>query len=141
MNKLQLIGRFTRTVEMKTVQSGTNVLSNCLAVDRMGKKGGEKITDYFEITAFGKQAEILNMFTIKGSKVYLEGSFENHKYQTQKGENRDGWQLIVSNVELLDRKIDDENTKRPQDNTPAESPQPLKKDFDATIVSEDDLPF
>jgi single-strand DNA-binding protein len=142
MNKLCLIGRFTRTIEMKQLQSGTNVLTNCLAVDRIGKsKNGVKETDYFEITAFGKQAEILNMFALKGSKAYLEGSFENHKYQTQKGENRDGWQLIVSYIELLDKKIDDENTKRPQENTPAKAPEPLRKDFDATIVSDDDLPF
>lgn len=138
MNNFQVIGRFTRNMELKTLESGLVYLSNCIAVNRKIKNAdGTYTADFIEVVFYGKQAEVVNMFCKKGSRVYASGEFQNNRFKNKNGELRDSWSLKASNVELLDEKPKEEAQPQPQQ----QAQQQTNKGFDASEVSEDDLPF
>ena len=73
MNKVILIGRFTRDLEVKEAGSGVKLLNNTLAVKRKMKTD---VTDFINITAFGKTAENLEKFFKKGDNVAIVGNLQ-----------------------------------------------------------------
>lgn len=58
-NFIILKGRLTKDIEIKQTQSNLQVANGSIAVDRRTKKEGEPTADFFNIVAFGKQAEVM----------------------------------------------------------------------------------
>ena len=75
MNKVILMGRLTRDPEVRYSQgaSQTTVARYSIAVDRRFKREGEPDADFFNCTAFGKQAEFVERYLHKGIKILLSG--------------------------------------------------------------------
>jgi len=79
-NKAILIGRLTRDPETRYLQSGTQMTKFSIAVDReFSKKDGSKDTDFFNIVAWGKLAEICNKYLKKGKLVFIDGEIHIDK--------------------------------------------------------------
>ena len=75
LNKVQIIGNMTRDAEVKETPNGNKVANFSVATSRFWKDaGGEKQeeTEFHNITAWGKLAEIVESYTEKGKKVYIE---------------------------------------------------------------------
>jgi len=105
MNKVFLIGRLVRDPELKTTNKGVAVANFSLAVDRNFKdESGNKITDFWEITAWRNQAENCNKYLKKGSKVAVVGSLQNRSYEDKQGVKRTVTEIIASEVEFLSTK-------------------------------------
>ena len=66
MNHIVLMGRLTRDPELRHTNSGKAVASFTLAVDRGGKDGGERQTDFIDIVAWKGTAEIASKYFSKG---------------------------------------------------------------------------
>ena len=98
MNKLLLMGRLTADPEFSQTQSGIAVCKFKLAVDRQYSKGEEKTADSFQLVAFGKTAEFVNKFFIKGKPILVEGRIQNNNYQGQNGKMQYHNQIIADNV-------------------------------------------
>ena len=102
MNIISLTGNLGRDNEVKQLSSGTTVLNNSIGVRSNSKVGGEYKTSWFNISIFGKSAEIFNQYTKKGSKVFLTGEIRIRDYKKQDGTTGMSVDLIVNNFEFLD---------------------------------------
>lgn len=83
MNKVILMGRLTRDPEVRYSQgaSQTAVGRFSIAVDRRFKREGEPDADFFNCTAFGKQAEFVERYLHKGTKVCVCGRIQTGSYE------------------------------------------------------------
>lgn len=104
MNVAILIGRLTRDPELKYVPStGKAVAHFTIAVDRpYTSKSGERMTDFFNIVVWGKQAENCANYIAKGRLVGIKGTIENRSYESQNGEKRYITEIIAENVQFLE---------------------------------------
>ncbi|EHT52808.1 single-stranded DNA-binding protein ssb [Staphylococcus aureus subsp. aureus CIG1176] len=74
LNRTILVGRLTRDPELRTTQSGVNVASFTLAVNRTFTNAqGEREADFINIIVFEKQAENVNKYLSKGSLAGVDG--------------------------------------------------------------------
>ena len=104
MNKIMLIGNLGRDPEMNYTPSGMAITKFSLAVNRNRKTStGERQeeTDWFNIVAMDKRAEICNQYLHKGSKVYIEGRLSQRKYTDKNGIDRWMVEVIVNDMEML----------------------------------------
>jgi single-strand DNA-binding protein len=109
LNRIFLIGNLRRNPEMVYTPSGKALTKFSLAVNRparFSKEGGERQeeTDWFNIVAWERLAETCNNFLHKGSKVFIEGRLESHKYTDKSGVERIGWDVIATEMRMLDPK-------------------------------------
>lgn len=104
MNVAVLIGRLTRDPELKYVPSTGKPVSNfTIAVDRpYTSKSGERMTDFFNIVVWGKQAENCANYIAKGRLVGIKGTIENRSYENQNGEKKYITEIIAENVQFLE---------------------------------------
>ena len=102
MNIISLTGNLGKDNEVKQLSSGTTVLNNSIGVRSNAKVGGEYKTSWFNVSIFGKSAEIFNQYTKKGSKVFLTGEIRIREYKKQDGTNGMSVDLLVNNFEFLD---------------------------------------
>ena len=102
MNIISLTGNLGKDNEVKQLSSGTTVLNNAIGVRSNSKVGGEYKTSWFNVSIFGKSAEIFSQYTKKGSKVFLTGEVRIREYKKQDGTNGMGVDLLVNNFEFLD---------------------------------------
>jgi len=141
MNKVLLIGRLVKDPELKTTNNGIAVANFSLAVDREFKdESGNKITDFFEITVWRKQAENCGKYLKKGSKVAVVGSLQNRSYEDKQGVKRTVTDIIANEVEFLSTKSNEDSSG----DSMADSTQTEMKATKAKPTLEpidDDLPF
>lgn len=153
MNKVILVGRLTKDPEMRTTNTGMTVASFSLAVNRNFKnKEGNYDTDFFNISVFGKQAENVSRYVVKGSQVGIEGRLQNRTYDAQDGTKRYVTDVIADNVEFMGSKKDSSNYSVDNTYTVMDSPSsetgvdissedPFKDFGNEISLSDDDLPF
>lgn len=113
MNKVILMGNLTRDPEIRYSQ-GENSLAIArfsLAVNRRFARQGETDVDFFNCTAFGKQAEFVERYFKQGSRMLLTGRVQNDNYTNKNGEKVYSVQIIAEEIEFAERKnAADQNT-------------------------------
>lgn len=97
MNKVILVGNLTRDVELRETQTGKNVATFSIAVNRPFSDQ----TDYFNITVWDKQGENCAKFLKKGSKVGIVGYLYNRSYEANDGTKRTITEFNATEVEFL----------------------------------------
>jgi single-strand DNA-binding protein len=86
MNKVILLCRLTGEPEIRYSQvTNIAVAKFGIAVGRRFKKAGEADADFFQCVSFGKQAEFVEKYLKKGTKILLTGSVENNNYTNKEG--------------------------------------------------------
>ena len=98
MNKVILIGNVGRDPEMRYTPSGQAVTSFSVATSY--GKGDDKATEWFNCSAWGKQAELTNEYLRKGSQVYVEGRIRSREYEVD-GKPRFSLDVSVNQVQFL----------------------------------------
>ena len=108
LNKVMLIGRSTNNLQVKTIESsGTPVVNFTVATNRKFKsKDGNMMEDaeYHRCVAYGKGAEVLGKYLVKGKRVYVEGRLRTRKRQDSEGAERFSTEIIVDSFIFLDSK-------------------------------------
>ncbi|MCI9190762.1 MAG: single-stranded DNA-binding protein [Lachnospiraceae bacterium] len=106
MNKVILMGRLTRDPEVRYSQgaSQTAVARFSVAVDRRFKREGEPDADFFNCTAFGKQAEFIERYLHKGIKIVLCGRVQNDNYTNKDGQMVYSVRVMVDEIEFAESK-------------------------------------
>lgn len=105
LNKVLLIGNLTRDPELRKTQAGSSITSFGLATNRSWiTESGEKReeTDFHNIVAWNRLAELCAELLTKGRKVYLEGRLTSHKYTTQDGQEKQNTEIVLEEMMLLD---------------------------------------
>ena len=105
MNKVCLVGRLTRDVEIKLVKNNIAVALFTVAVQRKYKdKGtGEYGTDFIQCKALGKTAEFVSNYFVKGMMIGIEGQIETSRYEKD-GSTVFSTMVFVNAVEFVEKK-------------------------------------
>ncbi len=98
LNLGSIIGRATRDAETKVSNGGLTVCKFSIAVN--GYK--ENDTSFFDCVMFGKFAEGVGKYIIKGKRLALNYKLKQNKWQDNEGHNRYSVDLIINNLQLLD---------------------------------------
>jgi len=107
LNKVMIMGNLGRDPEMRYTPSGKPVTSFSVAVSRSYMKPeGERteVTDWFNVVAWGRLAEICSQYLTKGSMVYVEGRLETRSWEGDNGQKHFRTEVVANDVNILDRK-------------------------------------
>ncbi len=142
MNKVIMMGRLTRDPEVRYSQgsSSTAVGRFSIAVDRRFKREGQPDADFFNCTTFGRQAEFVEKYLKKGTKVVISGSVQNDNYTDKDGNQRYSVQIICDDIEFAESK----NAQGGGNNQSYERPQPSGTDSGFMNIPDgidEELPF
>lgn len=99
LNKAILIGRLVADPEHRQTQSGKGVANLRVAVDR---KGREKETDFFDVTAWGQSADFACTYLSKGRLVAIEGRIQIRQYTDKDNAQRKVWEIVADSIQPLD---------------------------------------
>lgn len=103
LNKVFLIGNLTRDPELKALPTGTKVASISLATNRVWKdqKGArQESTEYHNVVAFGRQAEVMAQYAKKGSSLYIEGRIQTRSWDAQDGQKKYRTEIILEGFQF-----------------------------------------
>lgn len=131
INKVVLIGRLTKDIELRYTQDKKAVAKFTLAVNRIFKQEGQPQADYINIIVFGTKGESDSKYLRKSSKVAISGRIQTRSYEVSDGSKRYVTEVVGDEVEFLDNKA---SSGQVQESLP---------DLDFTPIAEcdDDLPF
>ena len=103
LNKAHLIGRVTKDPELKTLPNGTAVVKFGLATNNVFKsKTGEKkeSTQFHNCVAFGRTAEVIGQFVVKGQEIYIEGRIEYRQWDKKDGGKGYQTEIMVESMQM-----------------------------------------
>ena len=103
-NKVQLIGNLGNNPEMITLESGKKIAKFSIATNESYKNSqGEKVTDtqWHNVVAWNKTAEIIERYLEKGTEVAIEGKLTSRSYETKEGEKKYITEVVCNEVVLL----------------------------------------
>lgn len=101
MNSIVISGRICNDIELKVSGAGSEYTNFTVAVDRERKdKDGNKQTDFFKCSVFGKSAAFVSQYFHKGDGITIRGRVEFDKYTDKDGNERTGTTLMAERVEF-----------------------------------------
>lgn len=101
------MARLTKDPEVSSSASGTTFARFSIAVDRKFKKEGEPDADFFNCTSFGKQAEFVEKYLKKGTKIVVSGRLQNNNYTNKDGQKVYDVRIMVEEIEFAESKSND----------------------------------
>lgn len=103
INCVNLIGHLTRDEELSYTPGGMAVGKFAVAINRKIKKGQEWIdeSNFFDIVVWGKQAELLKQYLVKGKQVGITGFLKQERWTDTNGQNRSAVRIVANDVQLL----------------------------------------
>jgi single-strand DNA-binding protein len=144
LNKVFLIGNITKDIELKTTPGGNMVASFGLATNRTWKgKDGTKQEQatFHNIVAWGKTAEVIKQYCVKGSMIMIEGRIDNRTYDKKDGSKGYISEVIVENFQFGPKK---ESAPKQEQSHPVEYKEeevPIIEDGDQLPDDIKDIPF
>lgn len=169
LNRVVLVGRLTRDVELRYTSSGVAVGSFTIAVNRsFTNQAGEREADFVSAVIWRKAAENFANFTGKGAQVAIEGRLQTRNYENNQGQKVYVTEVVVDNFDLLESKADSDARRASQgqsldqipdmptaandnqtsslppidEGNPDNSSDPFAANNNGSIdISDDDLPF
>ena len=136
LNKVFVLGRLTQDPQIRTLPSGQLVASFGLATNRVfTNKNGQKQeeTQYHNIVAFGRSAEIVQQYLRQGSLVLIEGRLHTRSWEDKNGTKRSRTEIIVENLQLAPKSLSPSKTK--------EKEVPSSKTAESVEVKEEEIPI
>ncbi len=102
INHVVLVGRLTRNAELKYTNSGAAVSKFSIAINQRRKKDDQWVDEshFFDIVFWGKAAEAVNQYLVKGKQVGIEGQLRQDRWE-QEGQSRSRVEIVATNVMLL----------------------------------------
>ena len=140
LNKVVIMGRFTKAPELRRTGSGTAVTSFSLACDRDFKsQSGDKETDFIEVVAWKNTAEFVSKYFSKGRMAVVEGRLQIRDWTDKSGNKRITAEVVADNVYFADSKRSESNENQ-KENFNALSGR-LSDDFVPISEEDGEIPF
>ena len=100
LNKIIVMGRLTRDVELRQTPNGVSVASFSVACDRdfKDKSTGEKQTDFIDVVAWRNTADFVSRFFTKGRMAVVEGRLQVRNWEDQSGNKRRSAEIVAENI-------------------------------------------
>lgn len=143
LNTVVLMGRLVSNPELKCTNTGQEVVSFCIAVERdYVKKGEERKADFINVVAWEKTAAFVCRYFGKGAMIAIEGRLQTRTYQAKDGSNRTVTEVVAKNVSFTGEKRDAETSEPavPASSTDNRSIDNLT-DTSAPVTPDGDIPF
>ncbi len=153
LNKVMLIGRLTRDVESRQLPSGQAVANFGLATGRVFKDQNgtrQERTEYHNIVAWARLAEICKQYLVKGKLIFIEGRLQTRDWEGQDGVKRYRTEIVAENMIMLGSKSDGStpfssgssvpSTEPSAPSSPADLSQPFPPNTEEEIQLEN-IPF
>jgi single-strand DNA-binding protein len=106
-NKVQLIGNLGANPEVVNLESGKKLAKFSIATNESYKNAqGEKVDDtqWHNVIAWGKTAEVVENFLTKGNEVAIEGKLVNRNYEDKEGNKRYVTEVVAGEILMLGKK-------------------------------------
>ena len=134
MNITILMGRLTSDPVLRYTPSNKACVRFNIAINRNYKnESGEKITDFLSVVAWGSQAENINTYFKKGSRIALTGRLQNNNYTKEDGSKVYSTDVVIEHFSFVDYKKSEEDVTDEKD--------PFEDFGDNITLTDDDLPF
>ncbi len=143
LNKVILIGRFTRDPELRSTPQGTSTCSFSLAVDRNYQSAsGERQADFINCVAWRQTAEFISKYFQKGNMVCVEGSIQTRSWKDNEGNNRYATEVVVDRSYFVESKKSAQGVSSGME-APVFNDSPFGNlpDPISPLGTDDDLPF
>lgn len=140
LNKVMVIGRVTKTPELRTTPSGQNVTTFNVATNRQyTDSSGQKQdrAEFHTVVAWGKLAEICCQYLTKGRRIFIEGRLQTRDWVGQDGLRRYTTEIISENMIMLDspsgasregvQRSENENSSSDFSDAPEQQAQPAEQ--------------
>lgn len=117
LNRTIIMGRLTKSPELRRTASGVSVVSFTIACERdfKDKQSGEKVTDFIDVVAWRQTAEFVNQYFDKGRMAIVEGRLQIRDWKDKDGNNRRSAEIVTDNVYFGDSKSDAPHAGKPVD--------------------------
>lgn len=135
LNSINITGRATKDVELKTTQSGKNVATVSIAVNGMNDE-----VSYFDVVCWNKTAEIVAQYVNKGKQIAVNGRLQQRRWQDNDGAKRYAVEIVANQVELLGDKSDSSKPLR-QHEVLNKSREVVIEDIDDKPIDLSEIPF
>lgn len=146
VNKAILVGNLGRDAELRYTPGGAALANLSVATtevwnDRSGQR--QEKTEWHRVVVWGKQAETLQEFLLKGRQVYVEGRLQTRKWDDRDGNTRYTTEVRADRVVLLGRRDGDLGSRSPErpERPDAQSVPAADGPAPAPELTEDDIPF
>ncbi len=108
LNHIDIMGRLVQDPVLRTTQTGVNVASFTVAVERDfgGRDGSDRQTDFIDCVAWRQTGEFVSKYFQKGRMIVVSGRLQSRKWQDRDGNNRTSWEIQADNVYFGDSKRD-----------------------------------
>lgn len=154
LNRAQILGRLTRDPEMRYTPAGRSVTNFGVATNRRFKTADGSLqdqTEFHDVVAWGRLAEIANQYLHKGDPVYVDGRLQTRSWEAPDGARRQKTEIVAENVIALgtkgaaveveatteqavpgepvtpEAKVESPADEEPIEEKPAKKPRPTKK--------------
>ena len=152
LNKVMLIGNLGKDPEIRYTQSGSAVATFSLATtDRWTDRQGERQekTEWHDIVAFDKLADLAQSYLNKGKSVYIEGRLQTRNWEDQNGQKRYRTEIVVNSLQFLEPRSSSENVNQQYNTNENSNNKNLNDDSKTKNVNQsekesyikDDIPF
>lgn len=144
-NRVVLVGNLTQDVELRYTPAGTAVTDVSLAVNERVKRNDQwtEEANFFDVTLWGRTAEVASEYLSKGSSVLIEGRLKQDRWE-QDGQKRSKVKVVGERMQMLGSRggggsggggsAPHTSSQQTQTSTASQSPAP-------TPPPEDEVPF
>jgi len=159
LNKVIIIGRVTDDVQLRATSTNQSVANFSVATNRIWKsKDGQKQeqTEFHNVVAWGRQAEIASQFLSKGGMVMIEGRLQTRSWEGKDGQSRRTTEIVCENLQLGPKSASSGSSARPSTSSVPKADPKEQKAFEDSLeeglkeikvddsgneVKPEDLPF
>jgi len=107
MNSFNAVGRLTKDPELRVTQSGKSVTNFNIAVNRSFSDDA----DFFNGVAWGKLAENVANYTVKGQRIAVTGRLQSRTYEDRNGDRKYVVEIVANEIEFLSKPSDSKGKK------------------------------
>jgi len=137
-NKVYLMGNLTRDPELRTTTSGTPVCQLGMAVNRTYKNSNDEKqeeTTFVDIEAWGRQAETISKYVVKGNPLFVEGRLKLDTWESNEGEKKSRMKVVLENFQFMGQRgeggaysSDSVPEARPASSAPSQKSEDIEED-------------
>lgn len=157
LNRAQIIGNMTRDPELRVTPNGQSVASFGVATNRRWKDQNgnqQEATEFHDVVAWGKLAEIVQQILKKGNRVYVEGRLQTRTWEGPDGAKRNRTEIVMDNfvpltpragaeaiAELPEMAVETKSAEDKEEKKGKGKAAKAEKDEPADEINLDDIPF
>ncbi|MCI8851582.1 MAG: single-stranded DNA-binding protein [Erysipelotrichaceae bacterium] len=138
INRVVLVGRITKNLDLRKTQSGTSVVSFTIACNRRVPSQGQD-ADFINCVAWNKTADFMAQYVKKGALLGLEGRIQTRSYDDKDGKRVYITEVVADSVQFLESKKQAESVQNESYTAPVMQNNEYA-DYESDIET-DDLPF